>query len=151
MINNACSFHPPGQRVHLQVHHPVASPLLIGHAGPERGGVPSVHPRALHVHPLLPLAGKQRHQSRRANAGVCMCERTNLCLSVLVHRIRVSFSGTAVNAVVSGEKLSVIEFHAARGVWSQSRNVCGSFSFSSGRSAQQKEPPLLILKQDQNK
>lgn len=67
-----CSFCPPGQRVHLQVHHPVSSALLIGHRRPERGGVQSVHPRALHVHSLLPLAGEQRHQPRRTNAGVCV-------------------------------------------------------------------------------
>lgn len=73
MINDDCSFCPPGQRVHLQVHYPVSPALLIGHRRPERGGVPSLHPRALHVHPLLPLAGKQRHQSRGTNTGVCMC------------------------------------------------------------------------------
>lgn len=56
-----CVIRPAGQRVHLQVHHPVAPPLLVGHRRPERGGVPGLRPRALHVHPLLPVAGQGLH------------------------------------------------------------------------------------------
>ena len=80
MIADDCSLRPPGQRVHLQVHHSVPSALLAGHGRPERGGVPRLHPRALHVHPLLPLAGEQRHQSRRANTGVCVSQITSVHL-----------------------------------------------------------------------
>lgn len=54
---------------------------------------------------------------------VCVCPKSqvciscvNLCLSVLVRHIIFSFARTPVNAVVIGEKLPVIEFHAARGV-----------------------------------
>lgn len=70
-------------------------------------------------------------------ASVCVCESANLCLLAHVHHIMFSFSRTPVNAVVIGEKLPVIEFHAAGGSGVEIGIFCGSFSFSGGRSAQQ--------------
>lgn len=60
-----------------------------------------------------------------------------------VRRIMFSFSRTPVNTVVIGEKLAIIEFHAARGSGVGVGNSVAE-SFSGGRSCTAGQPTSLI-------
>lgn len=71
------------------------------------------------------------------SASLCVCERVNCCLLAHVQYIMFSLPMSPVNAVVIGEKLAVIEFHAARGSGVAIGISVAAFPFSSGRSAQQ--------------
>lgn len=55
-----------------------------------------------------------------------------------------SFWGTAVNAVEIGEKLAVIEFHAARGSGVRGRISVAAFAFFRWEVSTAGQPPSLI-------
>jgi len=77
---------------------------------------------------------KHRCVSRRVRLKSSVSLNVQICI-LLLYVFCLRGGGGSVNAVVKGEKVSVIVFHAARGWVIRIKNVCCNFTISAGGSA----------------